>query len=65
MEGECLKRLDRRDCQRWWKKEKDGHNCEGQLGSRKGTEDPGETEASSPLAWWRLEDKGKDRCFPR
>lgn len=40
-----------------------GHNCKGQLGSRKGTGDLGETEKRRCLVWWRLEDKGK-RCFP-
>lgn len=31
----------------------------GQLRSRKGAEDPGETEAGSPLAWWRLEEQAR------
>lgn len=35
---------------------KDGHNWEGRLGSRKGTEDPGKTEGRS-LAWWKFEGK--------
>lgn len=40
-----------------------GHDCKGQLGSRKGTGDLGETETRRCVVWWRLEDKGK-WCFP-